>query len=181
MIISRRMDIFWFRRNDTLLGYFNGVLFQGVMSPRSILVLSGRYHIISNASLVNNCIILTYCEVDMECYWTVNVTLTDAERMSIWISLLFNNTPCLPKHKSTIVLLYTKCMLRISRHFGPLKPLTLRVDNAKLLEVLTSLPVSHAKFSRAISLQRHVRQTMRHVVISASVERHLSRSEDDWL
>ena len=25
-------------------------------SPRSILVLSGRYHIISNASLVNNCI-----------------------------------------------------------------------------------------------------------------------------
>ena len=26
-------------------------------SPRSILVLSGRYHIISNASLVNNCII----------------------------------------------------------------------------------------------------------------------------
>ena len=27
-------------------------------SPRSILVLSGRYHIISNASLVNNCIII---------------------------------------------------------------------------------------------------------------------------
>ena len=27
-------------------------------SPRSILVLSGRYHIISNASLVNNCIIM---------------------------------------------------------------------------------------------------------------------------
>ena len=25
--------------------------------PRSILVLSGRYHIISNASLVNNCIL----------------------------------------------------------------------------------------------------------------------------
>ena len=31
-------------------------------SPRSILVLSGRYHIISNASLVNNCILL-YNEV----------------------------------------------------------------------------------------------------------------------
>ena len=28
------------------------------MMPRSILVLSGRYHIISNASLVNNCIIM---------------------------------------------------------------------------------------------------------------------------
>ena len=27
-------------------------------SPRSILVFSGRYHIISNASLVNNCIII---------------------------------------------------------------------------------------------------------------------------
>ena len=28
--------------------------------PRSILVLSGRYHIMSNASKVNNCIMLTY-------------------------------------------------------------------------------------------------------------------------
>ena len=27
-------------------------------SPRSILVFSGRYHIISTASIVNNCIIL---------------------------------------------------------------------------------------------------------------------------
>ena len=36
MIISRRMDIFWFRRNDTLLGYFNGVLFQGVMGNWSL-------------------------------------------------------------------------------------------------------------------------------------------------
>ena len=27
-------------------------------SPQSILIFSGRYHIISNASLVNNCIIL---------------------------------------------------------------------------------------------------------------------------
>ena len=26
-----------------------------------------------------------------------NVILTDAERRSIWLSLLFNNTPCLPK------------------------------------------------------------------------------------
>ena len=51
-------------------------------------------------------IILTYVEVDMECYWTVNVILTDAEWRSIWLSLLFNNTPCLPKQKSTIVLLY---------------------------------------------------------------------------
>ena len=27
--------------------------------PRSILVLSGRYHIMSNASIVNNCIVLS--------------------------------------------------------------------------------------------------------------------------
>ena len=60
------------------------------------------------------------------------------------INLLFNNTPCLPKHKSTIVLLYNKCMLCISCHFGSFKPLTLRMDHAKLLDVLTSLPVSHS-------------------------------------
>ena len=36
-----------------------------VASPRSILVFSGRYHIISNASIVNNCIILhgNVCEM----------------------------------------------------------------------------------------------------------------------
>ena len=33
---------------------------KGWSSPRSILVFSGRYHIISNASLVNNCIISYY-------------------------------------------------------------------------------------------------------------------------
>ena len=35
-------------------------------------------------------------------------------------------------------------MLCISGHFIPLKPLTLRMDHATLLDVLTSLPVSHA-------------------------------------
>ena len=45
---------------------------------------------------------------------------------------------------STIVLLYNKCVLCISCHFRPLKQLTLRMDHAKLLDVLTSLPVSHA-------------------------------------
>ena len=65
--------------------------------------------------------LLTYVEVDMECYWTVNVILTDAEQRSIWLSLLFNNTPCLPKHKSTIVLLYNKFILCISCHFRLLK------------------------------------------------------------
>ena len=94
------------------------------------------------------------------------------------ISLLFNNTPCLPKHKSTIVLLYDKCMLCISCHFGPLKALRLWKDHAKLLDVLMSLPVSHAILPRA--LQHHIQQTMQHVVILA-VERHLSQSADFYL
>ena len=38
----------------------------------------------------------------------------------------------------------------ISCHFKPLKPLTLRMDHAKLLDVLTSLPVSHAIFPCAV-------------------------------
>ena len=41
-------------------------------------------------------------------------------------------------------------MLCISCHFIPLKPLTLRMDHAKLLDVLTSLPVSHAILPPAV-------------------------------
>ena len=41
-------------------------------------------------------------------------------------------------------------MLCISCHFIPLKSLTLRMDQAKLLDVLTSLPVSHAILSHAV-------------------------------
>ena len=74
----------------------------------------------------------------------------DRRGAEVNISLLFNNTPCLPKHKSTIVLLYNKCMLCISCLFRPLKPLTLRMDHAKLFDVLTSLPVSHAILPRAV-------------------------------
>ena len=51
---------------------------------------------------------------------------------------------------STIVLLYNKCVLCISCHFRPLKSLTLRMDHAKLLDVLTSLPVSHAISPHAV-------------------------------
>ena len=68
-------------------------------------------------------------------------------------------------------------MLCIFCHFGPLKPLTIRMDLAIFFDVLTSLPVSHAM----LPLQRHVRQSMRHVVISAAVDRHLSQSEDVYL
>ena len=41
-------------------------------------------------------------------------------------------------------------MLCISCHFILLKPLTLRMDSAKLLDVLTSLPVSHAIIPRVV-------------------------------
>ena len=36
------------------------------------------------------------------------------------------------------------------RHFIPLKPLTLRMDHAKLLDVLTSLHISHAILPRVV-------------------------------
>ena len=41
-------------------------------------------------------------------------------------------------------------MLYISCRFIPFKPLTLRMDHAKLLDVLTSLPISHAILPRAM-------------------------------
>ena len=41
-------------------------------------------------------------------------------------------------------------MLCISCHFIPLKPLTLLTDHAKLPDVLTTLPVSHAILPRAV-------------------------------
>ena len=41
-------------------------------------------------------------------------------------------------------------MLCISCHFIPIKPLTLQMDHAKLLDVLTSLTVSHSILPRAV-------------------------------
>ena len=50
-------------------------------------------------------------------------------------------------------------------HFLPLKPLTLRMDHAKLLDALTSLPVSHVILIVLCALQRHMRQTMLYEVL----------------
>ena len=100
-----------------------------------------RWNMVGNSNVPSCHMPLTYVEVDMECYWTVKVILTNAQRSSIWLSLLFKNTTCLPKHKSAIVLLYSKYILCISCHF---RQLTLRMDRVKLLYFLTSLPVSHA-------------------------------------
>ena len=41
-------------------------------------------------------------------------------------------------------------MLCISCHFIPLKPLTLRMGHSKLLDILTSLSVSHAILACAV-------------------------------
>ena len=41
-------------------------------------------------------------------------------------------------------------MFCISCHFIPFKPLTLRMDSAKLLDVLTTLPVSDAIIPRVV-------------------------------
>ena len=94
--------------------------------------------------------------------------------MSICLSLLFNNTPCLPKHQSTIALLYDKCMLYMSCHLGPLNSLMLYMDQVKLLDILTSRHVSHAMLPHAVCFATSRLATMQHVVISAAVNGHLS-------
>ena len=55
------------------------------------------------------------------------------------------------------------------------------MDHVKLLDVLTSLPVSHAILPRAVCLQRHVRQIMQYVVLLTRVDIHLGQLEDVYL
>ena len=43
--------------NKTIVDY-RGSGYDVIFGPRSIFVFSGRYHIISTASIVNNCIML---------------------------------------------------------------------------------------------------------------------------
>ena len=49
--------------------------------------------------------------------------------------------------------------------FYTIKPLTLRMDHAKLLDVLTSLPVSDAILSRALCFATSRPAKMQYVVI----------------
>ena len=65
--------------------------------------------------------------------------------------------------------------------FYTVKTIDVTVHHAKLLDVLTSLPVSHAILPLACALQRHVRQTMQYVVILSRVDMHLGQSEDVYL
>ena len=54
--------------------------------------------------------------------------------------LPFSNTSCLPKHESTIVLLYDKAInkLCIFWYFGPFKTMTLQLNHAKSCPDVTS-------------------------------------------
>ena len=73
-------SVFFSRCNNTCTSFSKYYIIKQ-LSPRSILVLSGRYHIISNASLVNNCIILVIINkcnymVVMKCQREKGGTLT---------------------------------------------------------------------------------------------------------
>ena len=72
-------------------------------------------------------------------------------------------------------------MLCISCHFIPLKPLTLRMDHAILLDVLTSLPVSHAILPRAVCFATSRPTNREYVVILTRVDMHLGQLEYVYL
>ena len=65
-------------------------------------------------------------------------------------------------------------MLCIYCNFIPL-------DHAKLLDILTSLPVSHAILPRAVCFATSRPATMQYVVILTRVVMHLGQSEDVYL
>ena len=58
LLTNEALDMMWYRPDNTNIDRGERIPILTSASPRSILVLSGRYHIISNATLVNNCIIL---------------------------------------------------------------------------------------------------------------------------
>ena len=72
-------------------------------------------------------------------------------------------------------------MICIFCHFILLKPFTLRVDHAILLDVLTSLPVSIQYYIVPCALQRPAWQSMQNVVILTRVDMQLGQSEDVYL
>ena len=68
-------------------------------------------------------------------------------------------------------------MLCISCHFIPFKPLTLWMDHAILLDVLTSLPLSHAILPRAVCFATSRPTNREYVVILTRVDMHLGQLE----
>ena len=55
------------------------------------------------------------------------------------------------------------------------------MGHAKLLDVLTSLPLASQYYLVPCALQQHVRQTMQYVVLLTRVDMHLGQSEDVYL
>ena len=68
-------------------------------------------------------------------------------------------------------------MICISCHFIPLIPLTLRMDHAKFLDVLTSLPVSHALLPRVVCFATPGPANHAIWCFIDSVDKHLGQSE----
>ena len=85
-----------------------------------------------------------YCTIIGLCWVLLNIK-RHIDRRGAEVNM-FITTPCFPKHKSTIVLLYNDCMLCIFCHFGPLKPMTLWVEPCKITwrsDVISCKPYNH--------------------------------------
>ena len=81
-------------------------------SPRSISVFSGRYHIMSNASIVNNCIIFHGCKnvhfhmenlnillivaQNVDCGYTLEPVLTSTHNLCFGAKIRKKYTPVSP-------------------------------------------------------------------------------------
>ena len=76
--------------------------------PRSILVLSGRYHIMSNASIVNNCIMSTSLKSIIVYYYP-------QLRIGNYIGVLF----CVNELHISAKLLYLKILYLKASYYGP--------------------------------------------------------------
>ena len=81
-------------------------------SPRSILVLSGRYHIISNASLVINCIMSTSLK-SIIVYYEDKLSQSGDRILSSHITKSFSNLEWRPHtdHTCEILVVYLKKLL----------------------------------------------------------------------
>ena len=62
--------------------------------------------------------------------------------------------------------------------FYTIKPLTLQMDHAKLIDILTSLTVSHAILPRAMCFATSRPAKHQYVAILTRVDMHLGQSED---
>ena len=81
-----------------------------MFSPRSILVFSGRYHIISTASIVNNCIILHRHVCVM--YLLINPTFDTVNEIVLLIRI--SDLLCASNSLKILVFLDTFCGSGIS-------------------------------------------------------------------